>query len=148
MWQLSQHPMAWKICEKKKMNNGKDPNKNTISIAERERQVPDSVPRCHKKSSEKFIDDYCSIFSEKIPNGAKLCREVQHQIEVEQCNETPLPATIPVRFYWTGWTRGTDQGYPGSSFHLPVLESVRGTILCCAQERWQMLDAYLLQGIE
>ena len=55
--------------EKQKINRETDPKKDIISVAERERQILNSVPKNHKKDLEILIKEYWDIFPGKLPKG-------------------------------------------------------------------------------
>ena len=71
------------------MNRKNGPNKNIVSIAQKERQFLDSVPINHRKDLEKLIKGYRDIFPEKLPKGVPPFREVRHKIEIEPCSKPP-----------------------------------------------------------
>ena len=50
--------------QKRMMNKETGPNKNIISVAERERQVLDGVPTSHRERLEKLIQEYHDLFPE------------------------------------------------------------------------------------
>ena len=53
------------------------PKKGYKSVAERERQVVGKVPVWYRENLDRLINDYCQIFSEKLPEGVPTSREVQ-----------------------------------------------------------------------
>ena len=55
--------------QKRLMNRKTGPNKNIISVAEREQQILNSVPDIHRKELEKLIQEYRDIFLGKLPKG-------------------------------------------------------------------------------
>ena len=75
--------------QKRLMNRKIGPNKNIVSVAERERQVLDSVSINHRKDLEKLIQEYRDIFPEKLPKGVPPLREVQHKIEIKPGSKPP-----------------------------------------------------------
>ena len=72
--------------QKRTMNKGTGPNKNTISVAERERQVLDGVPIGHRENLKQLIQD---LFPEQLPQGIPPSREVKHHIDVEPGSKSP-----------------------------------------------------------
>ena len=82
--------------QKRMMNKETSPNKNIISVAERERQVLDGARAGHRECLKKLIQEYRDLFPEQLPKGIPPSREVKHRIDVEPGSK-PLPATIPVR---------------------------------------------------
>lgn len=76
-------------CEKRKTNKESGPKKSIIQFAERERQVLDSVPTCHREVLGKLTQEYRDIFQGNFPKGAPPSREVPHQIKVEPDSEPP-----------------------------------------------------------
>ena len=75
--------------EKRKINRETSPRKDIISVAERERQVLDSVPINHRENLEKLIKEYRDIFPENLPKGVPLSQEVQQHIEIEPGSKPP-----------------------------------------------------------
>ena len=75
--------------QKRLMNRKTGPNKSIVSVAERERQVLDSVPNNHRKDLEKLIQEYRDIFPEKLPKGVLPSRELQNKIEIEPGSKPP-----------------------------------------------------------
>ena len=69
--------------QKRKIKREVGPKKNFISVAERERQVLESVPKSHREGLEKLIQEYRDLFPEKLPQGIPPSWEVQHHIEIE-----------------------------------------------------------------
>ena len=55
--------------EQRKINRETGPRKDIILVAERERQVLDSVPISHRENLEKHVEEYRDIFPEKQPTG-------------------------------------------------------------------------------
>ena len=53
--------------EKRKINRVSGSKKDMISVAQREQQVIDSVPKYQRKDPEKLIKEYRDIFPEKLP---------------------------------------------------------------------------------
>ena len=47
---------------KRSINKNVGPKKDIITVAERERQVLDSVPVDHWENLEKIIHEYCDVF--------------------------------------------------------------------------------------
>ena len=78
------------------MNKETGPNKNIISVAERERQVLDGVPADHRECLEKLIQEHHDLFPEQLPKGIPPLREVKHRINVE-------PGRTP---YWPPYRLG------------------------------------------
>ena len=66
--------------QKRKINREVGPKKNFISVADRERQVLESVPKSHREGLEKLIQEYRDLFPEKLPQGIPPSREVKHHI--------------------------------------------------------------------
>ena len=62
--------------EKRKINSETDPQKDIITVVERERQVLNSVPDNYRKDLESLIKEFRDIFPEKLPKGAPPSREV------------------------------------------------------------------------
>ena len=75
--------------QKRMMNKEAGPIKYIISVEERERQVLEGVPVCHRESLEKLIQEYHNLFPEKLPKGVPPKREVQHHIDVELGSKPP-----------------------------------------------------------
>ena len=68
---------------KRSMNKQKGPKKDTISVAQREQQVLDSVPVHHRGKLEKIIQEYRDVFPEQLPKGIPPARVVEHSIPIE-----------------------------------------------------------------
>ena len=83
--------------QRRRINNKTGPNKNIITVKEREQEVLDSVPTIYKKSLEKMIQEYRDVFPEKLPKGAPPNRDVQHHIEIEPGSDPPYRPP-----YWLG----------------------------------------------
>ena len=75
--------------QKRMMNKETGPNKNIISVAERERQVLDGVPESHRECLGKLIQEYHDLFPEQLPKGIPPSREVKHRIDVEPGSKPP-----------------------------------------------------------
>ena len=69
--------------QKRMMNKETGPNKNIISVKERERQVLEGVPIDHRGNLESLIQEYHDLFPEQLPKGLPPSREVKHHIDVE-----------------------------------------------------------------
>ena len=69
--------------QKRLMNKETGPNKNIISVKERERQVLEGVPIDHRENLESLIQEYHDLFPEQLPKGLPPTREVKHHIDVE-----------------------------------------------------------------
>ena len=54
---------------KRSITKSKGPKKDIISVAEREQQVLDSVPVCHREKLSHMIQQYRDIFPEQLPKG-------------------------------------------------------------------------------
>ena len=54
---------------KQSINKREGPKKDIISVAEREQQVLDSVPICHREKLGHMIQQYRDIFPEQLPQG-------------------------------------------------------------------------------
>ena len=54
-----------------------------ISVAEREQQVLESVPVCHREKLGHMIQRYRDIFPEQLPKGIPPKRVVEHSIKIE-----------------------------------------------------------------
>ena len=65
------------------MNKSQGPKKDIISVAEREQQVLDGVPVCHRERLSHLIQQYCDIFSEQLPKGIPPKRAAEHTIKIE-----------------------------------------------------------------
>ena len=76
--------------QKRKVNKESGPQKDRITVKEREREVLDGVPAVHRKSLEKLIHEYLYVFPGKLPKGSPSNREVQHHIEIEPNSEPPI----------------------------------------------------------
>ena len=59
----------------RKINREVGPNENFISVANRERQVLESVPKSHREGLEKLIQEYRDVFPEKTATGIPPSRE-------------------------------------------------------------------------
>ena len=68
---------------KRSINKSKGPKKDIISVAEREQQVLDSVPVCHREKLSHMIQQYRDIFPEQLPQGIPPKRVVEHSIKIE-----------------------------------------------------------------
>ena len=68
---------------KRSINKTKGPKKDIISVAEREQQVLDSVPVCHREKLSHMIQQYRDIFPEQLPKGIPPKRVVEHSIKIE-----------------------------------------------------------------
>ena len=76
--------------EKRKINREIGPKKDIISVAERGRQVLNSIPENHRKDLQTLIKEYRDIFPETLSwNWCPPSREVQHRIEIEPGNKPP-----------------------------------------------------------
>ena len=71
------------------MNKETGPNKNIISVAERERQVFNWVPESHREYLGKLIQEYHDLFPEQLPKGIPASREVKYRIDVEPGSKPP-----------------------------------------------------------
>ena len=71
------------------MNRKTGPNKNIISVEEREQQVLEGVPVGHRENLEQLIQEYRDLFPAQLPKGIPPLREVQHQIDVEPGSKPP-----------------------------------------------------------
>ena len=69
--------------QKKLMNRKTGPNKNIISVEEREQQVLEGVLVGHRENLEQLIQEYRDLFPAQLPKAIPPSREVQHQIDVE-----------------------------------------------------------------
>ena len=65
------------------INKKEGPRKDIISVAEREQQVLDSVPICHREPLSHLIQQYRDIFPEQPPQGIPPKRVVEHSIKIE-----------------------------------------------------------------
>ena len=74
---------------RRKINKETGPKKDIITVAERERQVLESVPSSFRKDLGNLIKEYRDIFPEKLPKGVPPLREVQHHIEIELGSKPP-----------------------------------------------------------
>ena len=83
--------------EKWKISRETGPRKDIILVAERERQVLNSVSVSHKENLEKLIKEYSGVFAEKLPKGVPPLREVRHHIEIESGSKPPDQPS-----YWLG----------------------------------------------
>ena len=54
------------------MNKETSPNKNIISVAERELQGLDGAPAGHRDCLKKLIQEYRDLFPEQLPKGIPL----------------------------------------------------------------------------
>ena len=68
---------------KRSINKSQGPKKDIISTAEREQQVLDSVPGCHRERLGQLIRQYHDIFPEQLPQGIPPKRVVEHSIKIE-----------------------------------------------------------------
>ena len=68
---------------KRSISKCKGPKKDIISVAEREQQVLDSVPVCHREKLSRMIQQYRDIFPEQLPQGIPPKRVVEHSIKIE-----------------------------------------------------------------
>ena len=68
--------------QRRVINKSQGPKKNLISVAEREQQLLDSEPKCHRKRLSHIIQQYRDIFPE-LPKGIPPKRVVEHSIEIE-----------------------------------------------------------------
>ena len=59
------------------------PKKDIIFAAEREQQVLESVPICHREKLGHMIQQYRDIFREQLPKGIPPKRVVEHSIKIE-----------------------------------------------------------------
>ena len=75
--------------QKRKINREVGPKKNFISVADREHQVLESVPKSHREGLEKLIQEYRDLFPEKLPQDTPPSWEVQHHIEIELGSKPP-----------------------------------------------------------
>ena len=73
---------------KRSINKSQGPKKDIISTAEREQQVLDSVPTCHRERLGKLINQYHDIFPEQLPQGIPPKRVVEHSIKIEPGSKT------------------------------------------------------------
>ena len=71
------------------MNKETGPNKNIISVVERERPVLDGVPKNHRECLGKLIQEYHDLFPEQLPKAIPPSREVKHRIDVEPDSKPP-----------------------------------------------------------
>ena len=69
--------------QRRVMNKSQGPKKDIISVAEREQQVLDGVPICHRERLSHLIQQYRDIFPEQLPKDIPLKRVVEHTIKVE-----------------------------------------------------------------
>ena len=68
---------------KRSINKQIGPKKDIITVAERERQVLDSVSVHHRGKLEKIIQEYRDVFPEQLPKGIPPERVVEHSIQIE-----------------------------------------------------------------
>ena len=68
---------------RRSINKKEGPRKDIISVAEREQQVLDSVPICHREQLSHLIQQYRDIFPEQLPQGIPPKRVVEHSIKIE-----------------------------------------------------------------
>ena len=61
---------------KRSINKRESPKKDIISVAEREQQVPDSVPICYREKLGHMIQQYRDIFPEQLPIECKMRLEL------------------------------------------------------------------------
>ena len=65
------------------INKKEGPKKDIISVAEREQQVLEGVPVCHRERLRHMIQQYRDIFPEQLPKGIPPKRVVEHTIKIE-----------------------------------------------------------------
>ena len=65
------------------INESQGPQKDLVSVAEREQQVLDSVPKCHRERLSHIIQQYRDIFPKQLPKGIPPKRVVEHFIKVD-----------------------------------------------------------------
>ena len=82
---------------KRSINKKEGPKKDIISVSEREQQVLNSVPVCHREKLGHLIQQYLDIFPEQLPQGIPPKRVVEHSIKIE-------PGSKP--FYWPPYQLG------------------------------------------
>ena len=68
---------------RRSINNKEGPKKDIISVGEREQQVLESVPVCHREKLGHMIQQYRDIFPEQLPKGIPPKRVVEHSIKIE-----------------------------------------------------------------
>ena len=68
---------------RRSINKREGPKKDIISVAEREQQVLDSVPVCHREKLGHMIQHYQDIFPEQLPKGIPTKKVVEHSIKIE-----------------------------------------------------------------
>ena len=100
-------PTVLTESQKKLMNKQTGPNKNIISVEEREQQVREGVPVGHRKNLEQLIQEYRDLFPAQLPKGIPPSREVQHQIDVEPGSKPPY--------------RCSALGFLGTVFHVNLI---------------------------
>ena len=103
--------------QKKLMNKQTSPNKNIISVEEREQQVLEGVPVGHRENLKQLIQEYYDLFPAQLPKGIPPSREVQHQIDVEPGSKPPYRP--PYRLGPTEQDQIKDS--PGLGFHPSIL---------------------------
>ena len=80
---------------KRSINKREGPKKDIISVAEREQQVLESVPICHREKLGHMIQKYRDIFPEQLPKG--IPPKGWLNIRLRSSLGVSLPtATIPV----------------------------------------------------
>ena len=75
--------------KKRKISKETGPKKEFITIAEREQQVLNSVPKGYRKKPKTISQQYRDIFPENLSKGLPANRQVQHQIKIEPCSKPP-----------------------------------------------------------
>ena len=68
---------------RRSINKKEGPKKDIISVAEREQQVLEGVPACHREKLGHMIQQYRDIFPEQLPKGIPPKRVVEHSIKIE-----------------------------------------------------------------
>ena len=68
---------------RRQINKKEGPKKDIIIVAERERQVLDSVPSDHRERLAQLIQQYRDVFPEQLPKGIPPARAVEHSIKIE-----------------------------------------------------------------
>ena len=69
--------------QRRSINKSQSPKKDIITVAEREQQVLDSVPVCHREKFSQLIQKYHDIFPEQLPKGIPPKGVVEHSIKIE-----------------------------------------------------------------
>ena len=82
---------------RRSINKKEGPKKDIISVAEREQQVLEGVPACHREKLGHMIQQYRDIFPEQLPKGIPPKRVVEHSIKIEPGSK---PSYWPP--YWLG----------------------------------------------